>query len=134
MNQKKNVVKLCIAALILIVIVIGMILIYQQFGPQKTVGAKEIIVEVVIPDEETEAFTINTDAEFLRQALDEIKLINGETAEFGFYITEVNNRIADDANQEWWCITKDGEDIFYGVDEIAINDGDHYEITLTAGY
>jgi hypothetical protein len=137
MMQKKGLLKLVAAALLLVVLAAGMLVVYQQFGPQSkkdSSGNKEIVVEVVIPDEDSEEYTMRTDAEFLRQALDEIKLIQGTDSEYGFYITTVNQRTADDANSEWWCITKDNEQVNYGVDQIAISDGDHYEITLTVGY
>ena len=40
----------------------------------------------------------------------------------------------DDSKQEWWSFTKDGQMLETGVDTTPIADGDHFEITLTAGY
>jgi hypothetical protein len=134
MKQNKNFFKLMIACTALAVVIIAMLFVYNQFKPETKQGAKEITVEVVIPEEETEAFTLHTDAEYLRQALEEANLIKGSESEFGLFITEVNGRISDDANQEWWCITKEGAQLNNGVDTIAIADGDKYEITLTIGY
>jgi len=134
MNQKKNFVKAIIAAVLLLAIVAVMALIYTQVKPQGSEGSKKVVIEVIIPEEETKEFTLKTDAEFLRQALEEEKLVKGIDSEYGLYITEVNGRVVNEANQEWWCITKDGEQLLYGVDQIVINDGDHYEITLTVGF
>lgn len=134
MGQKKSYLRPLIAVCLLVTVVAIMALVYMQFGPKGTQGAKKILVEVVIPDEKSKEYTLNTDAEFLRQALVEKDLIKGKESEFGLFISEVNGYIANEANQEWWCITKSGEQINYGVDQIAINDGDHYEITLTVGY
>lgn len=61
-------------------------------------------------------------------------MINGKDSDYGFFITEVNTRTADDTKQEWWCITKDGADVNTGVDQTPIADGDHYELTLKTGY
>lgn len=97
-------------------------------------ATKKVLIEVVIPDQETQEFTLSTKADTLRQALDEENLIQGSDSEYGFYITGVTGRIADDNNQEWWCITKGGEEIFYGVNDIMIEDGDKYELTLMIGY
>ncbi len=134
MKQSKNFLKLMIASTALIVVIIVMLLVYKQFKPQTNQGAKEITIEVVIPDEDPEVFTIQTDAEYLRQALEETNLIKGSESDYGLFITEVNGHISDDTNQEWWCITKEGAQVNNGVDTIAIADGDKYEITLTVGY
>ena len=40
----------------------------------------------------------------------------------------------DDANQEWWCLTKGGEMWNYGADATELSDGDTYELTFTVGY
>jgi len=134
MKQNKNVLKSLIAFGIMAIIVVVMLIAYNQFKPQGEKGSKEIVVEVVIPEEETKEFTLHTDAEFLRQALEEETLITGSESEYGLFITEVNGRVVDDTKQEWWCVTKDGEDVFTGVDATPISDGEHYEITLTIGY
>jgi hypothetical protein len=134
MKQNKNYFKLMIAFVALAVVIISMLLVYNQFKPETNQGAKKITIEVVIPEEETEAFTLHTDAEYLRQALEEANLIKGSDGDYGLFITEVNGRISDDTKQEWWCITKDGAQVNNGVDTIAITDGDKYEITLTVGF
>lgn len=134
MKQNKRFMKPLIACVALAVVIIAMLLVYSQFKPETNQGAKEIKIAVVIPEEDTEEFTIHTDAEYLRQALEESNLIKGSESEYGLFITEVNGRVADDTNQEWWCITKEGAQVNNGVDTIAINDGDQYEITLTVGF
>ena len=123
-----------IAVAVLALLVLIMALVYNQFKPETSKGSKEVVVEVVIPEEETKEFTLHTDAEYLGQALENEQLIKGTAGEYGLFITEVNGRVADDSKQEWWCITKSGEDVFTGADATPIADGDHYEITLTVGY
>ena len=134
MVQNKNKKKYLIAFGMLIVAVVVMLAVYTQYKPKPVQGAKEITVEVVVPKEDSKDFTLHTDAEYLRQALEEIDLIKGSESEFGLFLTEVNGRVADDQKQEWWCITKDGAQVNNGVDTIAISDGEHYEITLSEGY
>ncbi|MDF2942436.1 MAG: hypothetical protein K0S01_1294 [Herbinix sp.] len=134
MRQNKNPFKPMIAFALLAVVIIIMLIAYFNFKPEGIKGSKEIVVEVAIPEQETKEFTLNTDAEFLRQALEEKSLVKGTESDYGLFITEVNGRVVDDTKQEWWCITKDGEDVFTGVDETPIADGDHFEITLTVGY
>ena len=50
------------------------------------------------------------------------------------FIKTVNGYTVDDDKQEWWCITKSSEAVFEGIENIKINDGDKYEITLKTGY
>ena len=118
----------------MVILVACLWLVYNHFKPQTTEGAKEVTVEVVIPEEETKEFVLHTDAEYLSDALEEENLIKGETGDYGLFITEVNGRAADDSKQEWWCITKDGEDVYTGVDQTPIADGEQYELTLKVGY
>ena len=51
--------------------------------------------------------------------------------------TELKRKVSetvDDANQEWWCLTKGGEMWNYGADATELSDGDTYELTFTVGY
>jgi len=134
MNKNKNLLKVLLGLGVFVLLVVAMLAVYSHFKPETVKGAKEIVVEVVIPDQESKEITINTDAEYLRQALEEKNLVKGTESDYGLFIMEVNGRVADDAKQEWWCITKDGESVNTGVDLTPITDGDHYEITLTVGY
>lgn len=129
--QKK---KTLLIAGIAIVVVVAMLAAWFAFGPKGTAGQKQIDVTVVYADETTDEFNISTDAEFLRQALEEQNLIEGSESEYGLFVTSVNGVAADDSKEEWWCFSKDGEDLMTGVDSTPIADGDHFEITLKTGY
>jgi hypothetical protein len=134
MEKNLNFKKYLIALIILVVAVAAMLITYLQFKPEPVVGAKELTITVIVPEETNQEFTLHTDAEYLRQALEEANLIKGNESEYGLFITEVNGHIADQTKQEWWCITKDSAQVNNGVDTIVISDGDHYEITLKTGY
>ncbi|NLP35437.1 MAG: DUF4430 domain-containing protein [Clostridiales bacterium] len=134
MNNKKNYTKSILAVVIFAALIIVLGLVYNQFKPKAVKGSKEVTIEIIIPEEETKEYTLFTDADYLRQALDEEQLIEGSDSEYGFFITGVNGREADGAKEEWWCITKDGEDVFTGVDETPIQDGDKFELTLMIGF
>lgn len=116
--------------------VISVLLLFLFFNKSNPAakGDKDITVLVVVPNEEDKKFTLSTDSITLRQALDEKELIRGQDSAFGFYITEVDGRRADDSKSEWWSLTKGGEYIEYGVDMINIQDKDQYELTLKEGY
>ena len=131
MNKKTRII---IAAAILLVLVAGALLFWQLNKPVAQEGAKKLVVTVVHGDGSSKDFSIATDAEFLRGALEEQQLIEGSESEYGLFVTAVDGETADDALQQWWCFTKGGEMLMTGVDDTMIADGESYEITLTTGW
>ena len=99
-----------------------------------SVSAKTITLTVVHKDKSENSFTISTEAENLREALEQEKLAEGEESSFGLFVKTVDGETVDDGNQEWWCLTKGGEMWNYGVDDTKIADGDAFEFTFTEGY
>ena len=118
----------------MLVVVIGALLLWQQNRPVAQEGGKKLVVSVVHGDGTAKDFSLATDAETLRAALEEQELIAGTESEYGLYVLTVDGETADEAQQQWWCFTKDGEMLMTGVDSTMIADGEHYEITLTTGW
>lgn len=129
MKQKKTI----IAVAVLAVLILASVLIWQGTRPETQTGDKTITVSVVT-DTETADFTIATDAEYLRQALEQENLVEGSESEYGLFVTTVNGVTADDSQQQWWCFTRNGEMVETGIDSTPIADGETYEITLTTGW
>lgn len=128
-NQKK-----LFAGLGVLILLIGILLtVYFVNKPATTSGSKAITVEVVTSDD-SKTFNYTTDSEYLADVLLDEQLVSGSESEYGLFITTVNAITANDANQEWWCITKDGQMLETGASDTPINDGDKFEITLTIGY
>lgn len=95
-------------------------------------GAKTLSVEVTAEDK-TITFTIHTDAENLRGALEENGLVSGDESEYGLYVKSVNGIAADyDADGYHWALSKAGEYLMTGVDDTLIADGEQYELVRTA--
>src|SRR5699024_7625252 len=132
-NKKPMNKKLLAGVLALVLVVAALIGVYFATRPATSAADKTITATVVANGEE-EAFTIHTDEEYLRGALESIDLIAGEESEYGLFVTTVNGITADDANQEWWCFTQGGESLHTGVDSTPIADGDAFELTSTVGY
>ena len=126
--------KIILAAAILLVLVVGALLIYNANKPVGQEGGKKLVVTVVHGDGSSKDFSIATDAEFLRGALEEQSLIEGSESEYGLFVTGVDGETADSDQQQWWCFTKGGEMLMTGVDTTPIADGEHYEITFTVGW
>ena len=131
-NMKKK--STVIAAVVLVVLIAVAGLLYVKFKPATTQGEKEITVVVVHADKTEKTFTYQTDAEYLREVLEDNGLIAGDESEYGLFVKTVDGETADDSKQQWWCITKGGESLNTSVDKTPINDKDQFEFTLTEGY
>lgn len=129
-HMKKNV-KL-LAALAAAVAVL--LCVWLCLKPSGAAGDKELDVQVVCADGTSKDFHLSTDAAYLGEALKEAELIEGEEGPYGLFITAVDGVAADDSLQQWWCVTKGGESVTTGADATPIEDGDHFELTLTTGY
>ena len=123
-----------IALAVLLVLAGSLYAVWNAYKPKAEVGGKSIVLEVVHGDESTKEFKIQTESENLRGALEQEGLIEGTESEYGLYVLTVDGETADEAAQEWWCFTKDGEMLMTGVDDTMIADGEQYEVKLAVGW
>ena len=124
-----------IAVAVLLVLVIGALVIFNQNRPVAQEGGKTIAVAVVHGSGEKKDFSIHTDAENLRGALEQENLIEGTESDYGLYVLTVDGETADESLQQWWCFNDgEGNMLMTGVDDTVISDGDSYEIVLTTGW
>lgn len=127
--------KSLIILLAFVLVLAALFLVWAVNRPAASEGQKAIILEVVHGDGTARSFPIETDAENLRGALEQVDgLIAGEESSYGLMVTTVDGETADyGRDQSWWCLTKDGAWMDTGVDDTMIADGDHYEFTYTIG-
>ncbi len=93
-----------------------------------------ITVKVKGSDGNFTDFVITTAEEFLRGALEQENLIEGDDGEFGLYVKVVNGERADyDKDGAYWSFLKNGEYLMSGVDTTPIADGDVFSIEYTVG-
>lgn len=123
-----------ISLIILVVLVAGAYLAYRNFTPKAIEGAKTITIFIDHMNGEDKTLTVKTDAEYLRSALEQEKLVEGTESTYGLFITSVDGEKADDSKQQWWGYTKSGELVETGADQTVIADGDSFELTLHEGY
>lgn len=91
-------------------------------------GSKSIVVKVSAQDKSV-VFTINTDKEYLSDALMEHKLISGVKGTPGMYIDTVNGMHADyDKDKVYWAFYEDGEYMSVGADSYELFGGEDFEI------
>lgn len=133
-TNKGNGKKIAIAVAIVAVIAAIFGAIYMQFSPKASAGAKEITVEVVDDKAESKLYNVNTDAEYLRQVLEETEglTVEGTESEYGLMVETVNGLTADfNTNGAYWAFYVDGDYCNYGVDEQPVEDGQAYKIVYT---
>ncbi len=70
----------------------------------------------------------------LGEALTDEGIIDGEEGPYGLFVQTVDGETADEAQSQWWCLTKDGQSVSTGVDSTPVEDGATYALTLTRGY
>lgn len=130
MSKQKKI----LAAAGLLVLVAALLTAYFCLRPEAQVGSKTVELTVTHGDGSAAVYTMHTDAETLRAALDELDLLVGEDGPYGIFVTAVDGESVDSANEEWWCFTKDGEMLMTGLDDTMIADGERYEAVFTVGY
>ncbi len=132
MNNKKSIAVL--AALFLVIIaVFGVIFFFVR--PNTETGVKHFTLEVVLADGSSKEYELTTDKEYLGEALLALNMIAGEEGDYGLYMTAVTGVTANEANQEWWCLTMNhGETVNYGISQLPVTNGTHYELTLMVGW
>lgn len=134
MEKKRNIKRIVLGCVALVVVIAVMSLLYNQFKPATVEGSKKIVAEVILTDGTSKSYDIQTDEQYLRKALEQITLIAGSESDYGLFVATVDGVTADESKQEWWCFTLDGETVNTSVDLTPIKDGDHFEITLTTGF
>lgn len=109
-------------------------LIFVNFSEKPVEGSKEISIEVINQEEESELYELKTDAEFLRQAMEEAEGLefSGQESEYGLMVEVVNGESAIyDKDNAYWSFMVNGEYSNYGIDTQPIEDGDAFQIVYT---
>lgn len=133
-KTKKNQKPVIIAAIVFVVLVVAGLLVWKAAAPQGTAGEKAYTFTVIDAEGAEKTYELTTDEEMLGAALMNEGLLEGEEGQYGLFVKAVDGIAADEANQEWWCLTKGGESVMTGVDATPVEDGAAYEFTLTVGW
>ena len=133
MEKRKSEKCRTVIALIALTVVVGICLAFWLARrPETSAGAKALSIQVIHGDGSVKDFVIQTEAEYLAQALlkHEPLGVNGREDQFGLYIQTVDGETASDAERTFWSISKDGVALTVGASSQPVADGEHYELTL----
>lgn len=130
MGKKKKLLLVLVSAVM--IAALGLVLVSCK--SDAGAGSKEIEINVVNDAGETQSYTVKTDAEFLKQAMEETEglTFSGTEGDYGLMVTEVNGVTADyDADQAYWAFYVNDEYCSAGIDEQPVADGDVFRIEYT---
>lgn len=103
-------------------------------SPQIAGDKKTITVEVIHGDKSRVEREFVTYHDNLWMVVKKDNFVCGYESGQGIWVTTVDGEQAEDAEQQWWCITQNGVMTNYSIDTQPIKDGDHFELTLTTGW
>lgn len=127
----KKSLKIVLGVIGVVVLMAALVAVWMIFGAKPQAGAKEITIEVINSADESTVYELNTDAEYLRQAMDEAEGLtyDGTESEYGIMISAINGEVADfNTNGAYWSFYVNGEYCNYGIDTQPVSDGDAFVI------
>ena len=126
--------KIILAAGALVLVAALMLGAWFALRPKTQEGDKDLIIKVIHKDKSEKVFEVSTDEEYLGPVLVAKEIVVDNQSAYGLYILTADGETVNEANQEWWCVTKGGESLMTGADETPVADGDTFELTFTVGY
>ena len=130
-EAKKTNRKLIIGAAALVALIAVFAIVFFLYRPKTAQGAKFITIEVVDNNAASVVYDVHTDAEYLRQAMEEADGLkfSGSEGEYGFMVETVNGITADwNVDQSYWGFYVNGDYCKYGIDSQPVADGDAFRI------
>lgn len=128
--KKKQIITVVVLALLVIAMGVG----YVVFKGNTSKGEKNITVEIVTAEGESTVYELNTDAEYLAGALDEIEDLTYEAEEgpYGLVYNSFNGEKAVyEEDGAYWAFYLNGEYCSFGASEQPVTDGDAFQIAYT---
>ena len=126
MNKKKVI----LGTGILVVLIVAMTLVWTKFREKPVEGSKAITIEVINAKEESKVYELNTDAQFLKEAMDEAEGL-AYTLEDGMVLAINGEQAVWAEDNAYWAINVNGAYGQLGISEQPIEDGDEFEFVYT---
>lgn len=128
--------KIVISAIVLAVLIAAFALLYGKFSAKSTAGDKAIVIEVVDESGNSTEYDVDTDAEYLKDAMDDLAeaddsfSFSGKDGGYGLMVQVINDKQAIyEEDGAYWALYVNGEYGQYGVTEQPVTDGDTYTWT-----
>lgn len=134
MKDKKKSIKIGIGIGLIVVLTAAFAVMYGKFSEKPVEGSKEITIKVINKAEEEKVYELKTEAEFLKQAMEEAEGLEftGQEGDYGLMIETVNGESAVyEKDAAYWSFLVNGEYCNYGIESQPVEDGDEFQIVYT---
>ena len=104
-----------------------------MFREKPVEGIKNITIEVVYSNGESDTYKVKTDAKYLRGAMEDAEGLefSGSEGAYGLFLETVNGEYAE-SGTAYWSPYVNGEMCSYGVDSQVVEDGDAFKIIYSS--
>ena len=121
--------------IVMLVIIIALFWsIYMSNSVKVEIGSKNITIEVVNKDKESAFYELQTDAEYLRQAMEEAVglTFDGVESGYGMMVHTVNGERVDyGENGTYWSFYVNNQYCNCGINDQPVHNGDNFKIVYT---
>ncbi len=132
MTETKKTNKKALFGVVALVAVIAVLAaVFFTFREKPVEGSKAITIEVVDNAQASTVYELNTDAEYLRQAMEEAEglTFSGTESEYGLMVDTINGITADySVDGAYWSFYVNDAYCNYGIDSQPVEDGDAFLI------
>ncbi len=132
-DAKKSNKKVILSVVALVAVIAIMAAVFFIFREKPVEGSKSITIEVVNKAQEATMYELKTDAEYLRQAMEEAEGLefSGTESQYGLTVEVINGENTDFNNGSYWSFYVNDAYCNYGVDTQPVLDGDAFKIVYT---
>ena len=116
------------------ILVAAMAVAYSTFSEKTVQREKDITIEVVMNDGNATVYEVNTDAQYLIEAMQEADglTFEGEEGVYGMSVSTINGVRADyTLDGAYWGFYVNDEYCNYGISQQPVEDGDAFRIVYT---
>lgn len=127
-------IKKILAVALVAILVAAMAFAYSTFSEKTVEGEKDITIEVVMDDGNATVYEVNTDAQYLIEAMQEADglTFEGEEGVYGMSVSTINGVRADyTLDGAYWGFYVNEEYCNYGISQQPVEDGDAFRIVYT---
>lgn len=128
--MKRNTKLIVLSLAVLCVLMIALYGVYRHFVPKAQAGEKHVTISIVYDDGTQVDHQLDTDAQYLLDALASVADIDGEeSAQYGYTLYTVDGVTADfTTGNAYWAVYVNGEYGTLNISRQPLEDGGHYTI------
>jgi len=119
---------------LLLILIASLSFVYFKFSEKPVEGSKSITIEVINKAKESTKYELKTDAEYLREAMEEAEglTFSGTEGDYGIMLDTVNGETVNyNTDGAYWSLIVNNDYGNYGIDKQPVEDGDSFQIIYT---